>query len=56
MTSSEDAADTIINGMEQDKFQVYIGNDAKMMNLLYKLVPRRATQFMQSRMKGLLED
>lgn len=55
-TSAEDAADTIINGMEQNKFQVYIGNDAKLMNLLYKLMPQRAARFMQSRMKGMLED
>lgn len=53
-TSAEDAAETIINGMEQDKFQVYIGNDAKMMNYLYRLNPRRATRFMYSRMKALL--
>ena len=53
-TSAEDAADTIIRGMEDDKFQVYIGNDAKMMNYLYRLNPRRATRFMYSRMKALL--
>ncbi len=56
MTSSEDAAETIINGMEKNKFQVYIGNDAKMMNLFYKLSPRRATLFIQKRMKGLLDN
>lgn len=54
MTSAEDAADTIIKGMERDQFQVYVGNDAKMMNLLYRLSPRRATRFMYNRMKGLL--
>ena len=53
-TSAEDAAETIINGMEQDKFQVYIGNDAKMMNYFYRLNPRRATRFMYDRMKALL--
>jgi NAD(P)-dependent dehydrogenase (short-subunit alcohol dehydrogenase family) len=53
-TSAEDAAQTIIDGMERDQFQVYIGNDAKMMNWLYRLSPRRATRFMYSRMKGLL--
>lgn len=55
MTSPQDAADIIINGMEKDKFQVYVGNDAKLMNLLYKVIPQRATRFMQSRMKGMLE-
>jgi short-subunit dehydrogenase len=53
-TSAEDAAQTIINGIERDQFQVYIGRDAKLMNLLYRLSPRRATRFMYSQMKGLL--
>ncbi|MBI1277709.1 MAG: SDR family NAD(P)-dependent oxidoreductase [Anaerolineaceae bacterium] len=53
-TSADDAAETIIKGMERDQFQVYIGNDAKLMNFLYRLSPKRATQFMYNRMKGLL--
>ena len=53
-TSAPDAAEIIINGIERDQFQVYIGNDAKMMNWLYRLSPRRATQFMYDRMKTLL--
>jgi len=56
MTSAEDAAAIIIDGMERDQFQVYVGRDAKMMNLFYRLSPRRATQFMYSRMKELLGD
>ena len=51
---AEDAAGIIIKGMEEDKFQVYIGNDARMMNYLYRLSPKRATRFMFNRMKGLL--
>lgn len=53
-TSAEDAAATIIKGMADDQFQVYIGNDAKMMNMLYRLSPKRATRFMYNRMKELL--
>lgn len=53
-TSAEDAADIIIRGIERDQFQVYVGNDAKMMNWLYRLNPRRATRFMYNRMKQLL--
>ncbi|MCA0454141.1 MAG: SDR family oxidoreductase [Chloroflexi bacterium] len=53
-TSAPDAAAIIINGMERDQFQVYVGNDAKMMNFLYRASPKRATRFMYSRMKGLL--
>ena len=54
MTSAEDAAQNILDGIERNAFQVYVGRDAKMMNLLYRLSPRRATQFMYSRMKDLL--
>lgn len=53
-TSAEDAAQIIIDGMERDAFQVYVGRDAKMMNLLYRLSPKRATRFMYGKMKGLL--
>lgn len=53
-TSAEAAAEIMIDGIERDAFQVYVGNDAKMMNWLYRLSPRRATQFMYSRMKELL--
>jgi len=56
MTSADDAARMIIDGMEKDKFQVYVGRDAKMMNLFYRLSPKRATQFMYNQMKRLLTD
>jgi short-subunit dehydrogenase len=52
--SPEVAADTIIDGMERSKFQVYIGKDALMMNILYRINPRRATNFIFKQMKGLL--
>ena len=48
------AAQTIIDGMERDKFQVYIGRDARMMNILYRINPHWATNFMFKQMKGLL--
>jgi len=48
------AADVIINGMEANKFQVYIGKDANMMNILYRINPRWATRFMANQMKELL--
>ncbi len=54
MTSADDAAQIIIDSIERDAFQVYVGRDAKMMNLLYRLSPRRATRFMYNQMKGLL--
>jgi len=54
MTSAGDAAQIILDAIERDAFQVYVGRDAKMMNLLYRLSPRRATRFMYNQMKGLL--
>ncbi|MCS6836377.1 MAG: SDR family oxidoreductase [Anaerolineae bacterium] len=55
-TSPEAAAAAIIDGMKRDAFQVYVGNDSKMMNLHYRLSPLRATRFIQNRMKALLPD
>jgi len=56
MTTPDAAALIIIDGMEKDKFQVYVGRDAKMMNLFYRLSPKRATMFMYNQMKRLLTD
>lgn len=50
------AAGTIIEGMKRDKFQVYVGRDARMMNILYRVNPRWATRFMFNQMKALLPD
>jgi len=52
--SPEVAADGIIKGMEANKFQVFIGKDANMMNILYRINPRLATRFMANQMRGLL--
>lgn len=56
MVTPDVAAETILDGMKRDKFQVYIGKDARMMNLLYRINPRWATQFMFKQMKALLPD
>jgi short-subunit dehydrogenase len=53
-TPPERAAEIIIEGMERDQFQVYVGRDARMMNILYRLSPKRATRFMYNQMKSLL--
>ena len=53
-TAPERAAEVIINGMERNHFQVFIGRDSNMMNLLYRLSPKRATRFMFNQMKSLL--
>ncbi len=53
---AQEAARCIVAGMERNKFQVYVGKDAKMMNLLYRLHPRFATQMIAKQMKALLPD
>ncbi|MFN8375479.1 MAG: SDR family oxidoreductase [Anaerolineae bacterium] len=53
-TAPERAAEIIVDGMKRDQFQVYVGNDSKMMNVLYRLNPGYATRFMYDRMKALL--
>lgn len=54
MTSPQAAAEEIIKGIEHDSFQVYVGNDARMMNFFYRLMPKRATKIIYSQMKSLL--
>lgn len=54
MTTASDAAKTIILGIEKNKFQIFIGSDSKLMNLLYKINPKFATNFIAKQMKSLL--
>ncbi len=44
------AATQIIKGIEQNKFQLYVGSDAKMMNFMYKFNAKKAIQFVKSKM------
>ncbi len=54
MLLPEVAADFIIHGMEANKFQVFIGKDSNLMNILYRINPRWATRLMANQMKALL--
>jgi short-subunit dehydrogenase len=54
MTSAEAAAAQIIAAIERRRFQIFVGNDSKMMNLLYKLSPKQAVSFIQKQMQALL--
>jgi NAD(P)-dependent dehydrogenase (short-subunit alcohol dehydrogenase family) len=51
----EEAARRIIAGMEQNRFRVLVGSDARLMDLLYRLAPAWATRFIQRQMRSLLE-
>lgn len=53
MLSPEKAAQQIINGMEENKFQLYVGSDSKMMNLMYKLSPKKAIKLIKEKMENM---
>jgi len=48
------AAKIILAGIESNKFQIFVGQDSKFMNLLYKLNPKFATNYIAKQMKSLL--
>jgi NAD(P)-dependent dehydrogenase (short-subunit alcohol dehydrogenase family) len=53
-TSPEDASKIILDGIESDDLQIFVGRDSKMMNLLTRAAPRRATHLIYRQMKDLL--
>jgi NAD(P)-dependent dehydrogenase (short-subunit alcohol dehydrogenase family) len=53
-TSPEDAARIILDGIEEDDFQIFVGRDARTMNLLNRVSPRRSTHLIYRQMKDLL--
>lgn len=48
------AADIIVNGIEQNSYRVLVGSDAKMMDFLYRLSPKRAANLIFKQMQTLL--
>lgn len=50
MTSASAAARTMIEGIERNRLHVFVGTDAKVMNLAVKLAPRTAIRFVQKQM------
>lgn len=48
------AAEIIINGMIKERFHVLVGSDAKLMNFLFRLSPKFATNFITKQMGSLL--
>ncbi len=53
-TSPEDAATIILDGIESNDLHIYVGRDAKTMNLMTRVAPRRATHLIYKQMKDLL--
>jgi short-subunit dehydrogenase len=48
------AARIILEAMEKDRYSVLVGPDARLMDLLYRLNPRKAAHFIYKQMKSLL--
>ncbi|MBI0581332.1 SDR family NAD(P)-dependent oxidoreductase [Neobacillus cucumis] len=53
MLSPKEAAAIIIKGMENNKYRVLAGNDAKVMDFLYRLNPKKATDIIANKIKTL---
>ena len=51
---ADKAARDIVDGMEANAFRVLVGSDARLMDRLYRLSPKRATAFIANQMKDLL--
>jgi NAD(P)-dependent dehydrogenase (short-subunit alcohol dehydrogenase family) len=51
---ADKAARIILDGMEQNHYRILVGSDAKMLDRLYRLHPRRAAAFLAGQMKDLL--
>ncbi|WP_247236534.1 SDR family oxidoreductase [Telluribacter sp. SYSU D00476] len=52
--SADKAAEIIIEGMENDRYRVLVGNDAKMMDWYYRFNPASAARMIAQKMKSLL--
>lgn len=51
---ADEAARIIIDGVEKDKYSVHVGSDSKMMDLFYRISPKRAAGFIAKQMEGLI--
>jgi len=51
---ADKAARIILDGMEKNAFRVLVGSDARFMDRLYRLHPKRATEFIAKQMRQLL--
>ncbi|WP_375772146.1 SDR family oxidoreductase [Archangium gephyra] len=54
MLAPDKAARIIIDGIENNRFRVLVGADARLMDAVYRLNPQRAARFIYDQMKALL--
>lgn len=55
MTSPEETARIIVDGIESNRLHVYVGRTTRLMSLLNRILPRRSTHLVQRQMRGLLD-
>ena len=53
-TTAEDAARIILDGIAKGRLHIYVGRDARLMNLAHRVAPRLATQLIDKQLKALL--
>ena len=53
-TSPQDAARTIVQGLEDARLHVFVGRDARLMDVARRIAPKRATDFITRKMGDLL--
>ncbi|GAA0459801.1 SDR family oxidoreductase [Alkalibacillus silvisoli] len=51
LLTPEEAAEIIVSGMEDDKYRVLAGKDSKMMDRLYRLVPKKAANIIADKLR-----
>jgi short-subunit dehydrogenase len=51
---ADEAAEIIIKGIEANKYRVLVGSDARTMDFLYRLAPKRAAKIIFNQMRDLL--
>lgn len=55
MTDPDEAARTIVDGIEADRLHVHVGKDSRLMDLANRLAPRWSARLIQRQMKDLLD-
>ncbi|WP_370327524.1 SDR family NAD(P)-dependent oxidoreductase [Euzebya sp.] len=54
MTSAENAARIVVDGIEAGDLHIHVGRDSRLMGLATRIAPRRATHLITRKMKSLL--
>ncbi|WP_197074273.1 hypothetical protein NSU01_25995 [Paenibacillus sp. FSL H8-0259] len=54
LLTPKEAAKIIVKGIENDQIRVLAGKDSKIMDKLYRLSPRRASDLIADKMKDLI--